>query len=321
MNGFTADNSPVLRVGAGSRTLNESPGYADMHVAVARPSEQIAALELLFQHLSRPAAHARIVAAQQLLDDPSARLLVARDRGIILASTLVQVVPGATGVIWPPCANGVKDVEDALLVEALDSLRRGGAKLAQAILAPSDAHLAKPLLRGGFSNPTQLCYLRFDLRQNKVPIVDGNFETYGRGNESTFHDLLMRTYHDTLDFPEVDGLRSLDEIVQGYKSSGYDPSRWFMSCDYGGVLILAESEPGEVWELSYVGVVPEARRRGHGRALVRKAIAETSAHGIDVLMVAVDARNTPACQLYRSEGFKEFDRRDVFLSLFRAPGT
>jgi len=78
------------------------------------------------------------------------------------------------------------------------------------------------------------------------------------------------------------------------------------------VLILT-AMPGRECELSYVGVVPEARRFGHGRALVRKAIAEAHSAGADVLTVSVDARNAPALALYLREGFAAFDRRDVYL--------
>jgi ribosomal protein S18 acetylase RimI-like enzyme len=73
--------------------------------------------------------------------------------------------------------------------------------------------------------------------------------------------------------------------------------------------------PAGEWELSYVGVAPAARRRGHGRALVRKAIAEAHSAGADTLTVSVDARNAPALDLYESLGFAEFDRRDVYLNV------
>ena len=83
-----------------------------------------------------------------------------------------------------------------------------------------------------------------------------------------------------------------------------------------GVLILSEVEPGAVWDLTYVGVSPEARGRGHGRALLAKALSEAHAAGVEVLTVCVDARNEPALKLYASLGFEEFDRRDVFLALW-----
>jgi ribosomal protein S18 acetylase RimI-like enzyme len=127
----------------------------------------------------------------------------------------------------------------------------------------------------------------------------------------------MRSHESTLDFPELDGRRSLREILQGYQATGDDPARWWLrrgEAGAVGVLILT-AMPEREWELSYVGVVPGARRKGHGRALVRKAIAEARFAGAGVLTVSVDARNLPALELYRSLGFVEFDRRDVYLKV------
>src|SRR5262245_46009148 len=276
-----------------------------MRVVTAQPTEYVAALQLLFQHLPGDDALARIRVGQRLLDEPHARLLVARGDGAIVGAALAQVLPGATGVLWPPCAAaGVAQpqrVEDVLLHEAIGWLRRGGARLAQAVLAREDAHLGAPLLRGGFIRPTTLLYLE------RVPVAlpdsgGGEFESYAKTDAAAFHDTLMRSHQGTLDFPELDGLRSFPEILQGYQATGYDPANWWLRRDAShtaGVLILSMM-PEKEWELSYVGVAPEARRRGHGRALVRKAIAAAHSAGAETLTVTVDARNKPAIDLYQN---------------------
>ena len=289
-----------------------------MRVVTAQPAEHVTALQLLFRHLPAEDALTRMRGGQRLLDEPGSRLLVAREGGALFGAALTQVLPGATGVLWPPCAAaGVSDsrrVEDALLHEALAELRRGGARLAQAVLAAEDSQLGAPLLRGGFTRPTALVYL--ECQPSDLPAPDSEeFEVYSATDAASFHDTLMRSHQGTLDFPELDGRRSLDEILQGYQATGYNPRGWWLRRDAArpaGVLILS-TMPEKEWELSYVGVVPEARRRGHGRALVRKAIAEAHSAGADVLTVSVDARNAPALALYLREGFAAFDRRDVYL--------
>src|SRR6266568_8798604 len=134
-----------------------------MRVVTAQPAEHVTALQLLFRHLPAEDALARMRGGQRLLEEPGSRMLVARESGAIVGAALAQVLPGATGVLWPPCpAPGVNDplrVEDALLHEALAWLRRGGAKIAQAVLAGDDTHLGAPLVRGGFDRPTELVYL------------------------------------------------------------------------------------------------------------------------------------------------------------------
>lgn len=294
-----------------------------MRVVPAQPAEHVLALQMLFRHLPAEDALLRLRGGQRLLDEPGeprARLLIARDNGMIVGATLVQVLPGATGTLWPPCAAaGVahpQRVEDALLQEAMVWLRRGGAKLAQAVLAREDSALGAPLLRSGFTRPTQLVYLE----REPAALQDadgGRFETYLDADPGAFHETLSRSHDGTLDFPELDGRRTLREILQGYQATGYDPAHWWLRHDAGGpagVLILS-AMPEREWELSYVGVVTSARRRGHGRALVKKAIAEAHAVGAEVLTVSVDGRNTTALALYCSLGFREFDRRDVYLNV------
>jgi mycothiol synthase len=82
------------------------------------------------------------------------------------------------------------------------------------------------------------------------------------------------------------------------------------------VLLLSEVKNDRTWELVYLGVVPEARGRGWGRALARQALGAARAGGARELTVCVDARNEPAGRLYDEMGFVEYDRREVFLALW-----
>ncbi len=68
------------------------------------------------------------------------------------------------------------------------------------------------------------------------------------------------------------------------------------------------------WDISYVGVVPEARRQGVGRELTRKALRDAQAAGAARVTLAVDVRNQPARSLYQSLGFELFDQREVYLA-------
>ena len=84
-----------------------------------------------------------------------------------------------------------------------------------------------------------------------------------------------------------------------------------------GVLMLMRSPETLDWEISYVGVVPEARRRGIGRELVLKALSEARTAGAPYLTLSVDARNHRARELYRVLGFEAYDRREVFLAVWK----
>ena len=48
-----------------------------------------------------------------------------------------------------------------------------------------------------------------------------------------------------------------------------------------------------------------------------KALSEARAAGASSLTLSVDARNRPAWDLYRRLGFAPYDRREVFLAVWK----
>ncbi|MFO0864062.1 MAG: N-acetyltransferase [Gemmataceae bacterium] len=131
-----------------------------------------------------------------------------------------------------------------------------------------------------------------------------------------FAATMARTYFGTLDFPELNDVRTIDEILEGHRKAGvYRPENWLLATLAGepaGVVILTEV-PGEAWDLSYLGIVPEHRGRGVGRRLAYAALRLAQIAGCLDLSVAADERNAPALQLYRSLGFEQGSSREVFL--------
>ena len=83
------------------------------------------------------------------------------------------------------------------------------------------------------------------------------------------------------------------------------------------MLILTEMPDWGAWDLSYVGVVPEARGRGVGRELVRKALFEAKVAEAPGMILSVDSRNRPARYLYESLGFEPYEEREVYLAVWR----
>jgi ribosomal-protein-alanine N-acetyltransferase len=91
----------------------------------------------------------------------------------------------------------------------------------------------------------------------------------------------------------------------------------------GAVLALAgtEAQPegfalgravaGEA-ELLTIAVRPEARRRGHGAALLRAVERDAAARGAATLFLEVSERNAAACALYRRFGYVARGRRPLY---------
>jgi ribosomal protein S18 acetylase RimI-like enzyme len=82
-------------------------------------------------------------------------------------------------------------------------------------------------------------------------------------------------------------------------------------------LLATEVPEWEGWDLSYVGIVPEARRQGFGRQLTLAALREAQHAGANEVTLSVDSRNIPACAMYRWIGFREYDSREVYLIIWR----
>ncbi len=105
------------------------------------------------------------------------------------------------------------------------------------------------------------------------------------------------------------GCRDLmSEIVQ--RATFVPGATWLINCriapdqceDCGTIQGLVQ--PGEWGAVQNVGVAPEYRGQGLGRALVLKSLAGFQAVGVARVYLEVTACNLAAVQLYRSVGFR-----------------
>jgi mycothiol synthase len=297
--------------------------------APARTSELAAAFRLLFNRLPPEVADTRVANALHLVQtgelDPQG-VFVLRGDNELLGALVCLPVPGASALLWPPscvAAEAQSEREDLLMQHALRYLRQRGVKLAQALPAPIETPLCESLQRNGFMHITHLWYMRHDL---EIPVrwlawpVRLDFQPYDPADPAAFHDTLLRTYEETQDCPEVNGVRSIDEVIAGHQAQGrYDPDRWWLATFEGrpvGVLLLVELPESGDWDVSYMGIVPEARRRGFAREMLLRALCEARAADVLNVTLSVDGRNLPAWQLYRSIGFEAFDRGEIYLVIF-----
>jgi ribosomal protein S18 acetylase RimI-like enzyme len=297
-------------------------------VRPARPEELPQAFRIIFQHVPKEDRQGRVRNALRLMRrgelDPAGVIVIVASE-CLLGAMVCLPVAGATALVWPPQAGTCgahQHIEDQLMTYAIAWLRQRGAKLGQTLLAHEESQLAASLKRHGFVHITDLWYMRHELRSlpARSPAAPTlTYQTYTDCDRTLFHLILGRTYEQTRDCPEVNGVRTLQEIIAGHQAQGiYDPKHWWLAQQAGqpvAALLIAEV-PDQGWDLSYVGVVPEARRRGIGGELTRKALEEARAAGARQLTLAVDTRNLPAWNLYRHLGFEPFDQREVYLAIW-----
>jgi ribosomal protein S18 acetylase RimI-like enzyme len=298
-------------------------------IETAYPEEREAALRLVFHHLAEAERDVRVANALHLVSTGElepAGILVVREVEQLQAALVILPLPGAGGLIWPPHVREGPQrdaMENQLVQTALAWLRSKGAKLVQAVLVAEEVPLAAPLLRNGFKYVTQLRYLRHDLPGPVSPSANITVQTYDHAKRSLFQEVLLRTYEGTLDCPELNNVRTIEEILMGHKAQGvFKPEHWWLAFDGRepvGVLLTNSNPEARSWDIGYVGVVPEAHGQGWGRRLTQLALTEAQAAGVMHVTVAVDARNQPAWNLYTAMGFEPTAERAVYLHFFQLP--
>lgn len=259
------------------------------------------------------------------------RLWVARRRGVLVAAMLTQRLAGRIAAVWAPEVStrwGRDALAERLLRAALGAHRAEGVAVAQALVDARSPRRAGPdLARGGLARVTDLIYLARDT--DPLPVPAGtprlDWRPYADAALPAFVAALDSTYVDSLDMPELEGIRGLEDVLASHRAGGrFDPSRWQLGTVEGepdalALALLTAAPDRDAWEVSYLGLSPSARGRGLGRAALAHALDLARPHA-PRLELAVDARNLPADRLYRASGFRPFDRRGVYLAVLGPRG-
>ncbi|HUE72187.1 MAG TPA: GNAT family N-acetyltransferase [Pirellulaceae bacterium] len=237
--------------------------------------------------------------------------------GVVLA----QQLPGRTAAVYPPQTTDASpaDLSTQLLDALKESLHTGGIVLAQSLLSLDQAEDEARLAAAGFTGAATLLYMASDgvVFPDRPPISELALEPATLKNEPRLQQVIEATYEATLDCPLLNGLRTTDDVVAGYRAVGtYRPELWLMArCgdrDVGCLLLADHPDEGNL-ELVYLGVLPAARGRGFGLALARHALWLAQQLARERVVLAVDAANAPAIRQYEAAGFFGFDQRLVMI--------
>ncbi len=239
----------------------------------------------------------------------------------LTGAVVVQTQPGRTAVVWPPrlLPEEPQDTAGQLLQAGMAPLPQLGMRMVQAVL-PTDAGAdAESLVAAGFRHVADLLYLVSLPNQFPAspPSPNLQFRPYSPALHAWFAELVDATYEKTLDCPAVNGIRRIEDVLDGYRATGhFDPQRWFTVCHQGetvGCLILTDYPEHATWELIYMALLPASRGRGWGTGIVRYAQWLCWQAGRKRLVLAVDADNVPALRMYAAAGFQAWDRRSVYV--------
>ncbi|MCB9845768.1 MAG: GNAT family N-acetyltransferase [Phycisphaeraceae bacterium] len=211
----------------------------------------------------------------------------------------------------------------AVAAAALEGLSRDHSaqvRLAQALCDPSETASVEALLNAGFRRISDLAYMERPFggpEEREIWPDNLSVESIQGVAESAWRPALLEalevSYEDTLDCPELCGLRSTSDVLASHLATGeWDPAYWWIIREIGrpvGCLLFSSCPELRAVELVYLGVGRAQRGRGYGRSLLRAGLSRVSHLGASRATLAVDRRNIPAMRLYESLGFDVFASR------------
>jgi hypothetical protein len=149
-------------------------------------------------------------------------------------------------------------------------------KVCQAFASSLEGGDMASLERNGFDRVTQLVYLRRDVDieagwGNTQPNSIKCRPMTGVPTEEQI-EALLATHEATLDCPELNGLRTPEEIVGSYFPVTQPNCSWWLTDGEEdkpvGVILFDRGPEPSVLELSYLGLIPSMRGQGrYGRGV------------------------------------------------------
>jgi ribosomal protein S18 acetylase RimI-like enzyme len=204
------------------------------------------------------------------------------------------------------------------------------ARLVQCLIEPRHSWAREVFLNAGMISVGELAYLRLGIAStspnaNQEPkwpagVSVRPFTNIERGSpeRDALTKALESSYAETLDCPELCGLRSLDDVIDSHQATGqFYPSHWLLIEIHGepiGCCLLSHIPATNSIELVYLGIGPKGRGLGLGRTVLAHGIDRLRHLNVHEVTCAVDTRNEPALRIYQSLGFVQFDTRLGFVA-------
>lgn len=242
-----------------------------------------------------------------------------QDDELLGASAWFRAADGSAMLMRPWTSSSDVSVAAELYSAMASDAQSAGCRYALALAHPEDSWNEESLTAAQFSRLAEFATLsrRLDGQDRDLADFNGRFWEYAEGVRERFHNLFSTIQRESDDCLGIRGLRSTREAFAMFAAAGrYRPNDWLL-LEYdsrdAALLLMNEADDAAVFEIAYVGVVPELRRRGIGRGLLVEAIRRGASRDFPRVITAVDIANHTASQLYDRAGFIEASRHQIFI--------
>ncbi|MBI1827760.1 MAG: GNAT family N-acetyltransferase [Planctomycetes bacterium] len=248
--------------------------------------------------------------------------------GAMITSLVVLESPGRAALIVCPSGllwHGDRDLWQGAATRMLRVASRSaferGSILLQILTPPEECPMCISTLSAGFRRLTRLAYLVRDVNASnpgmgKEPNL--NWSVFDPQVRIFFERTLESSYAQSMDCPELTGLRSIQDVLAGHTATGHhDPRLWLVASEGNhplGIILLSPISGSQIVEVVYMGVAQPVRGIGVGNALLRQGLLVARSFGAMKMALAVDVRNTPARRLYERWRFRTDGFRDAWIA-------
>lgn len=243
----------------------------------------------------------------------------------LVASSWCLEQAGRIATIWGPyqISSEPDSTAQQLIDHVIQFAKNQQCHLMQSLIASENHGVGENLKAAGFHAITRIDHLQayaesFDPDR---PSLDLEFVPCEDFTSELFRQLVCRTYESSYDCPELDGLREIEDVLEGYyATSGSSTEHWYLvqrDGEAAGVAIVAHHEDSQQLELIYFGLLPKFRGTGLGGEILRFVLRLAGQLDCEMVLTGVDARNLPALALYRRFGFQQVDGNQLYLLSLR----
>ena len=250
-----------------------------------------------------------------------------QSEGELYAAIYAALLPGQVASIGGLRIDPIvgKDEATRLIEDVVEYFSLDRVELFQALADGFDTSEREALAAAGFEFLAFLDHMVLSLNKStagsceeviqSLQLPDGLQVTrYQESEQQLLESLIVDSYIDTLDCPRLGNGRSGKAAMDGYLASRDQPHSWWIARRDGdavGCLLLWEKIP-EVWELTYMGIIPSARGNKLGELLLEVAIGVSAYLGARQLILSVDRGNSPANRIYENRLFDCYNSTEVW---------